>query len=264
MRNREVLLLLTMRGALLLASCAGGQEAAIASPTNPPEEVSSQRPLPQKEEPPEEAPPPAKEPETAIPAAEPSFSIDLTSAAQGGLILLRVQNLPEGILPTATTTLDFTPTFYADGEGGARAILPVRSRTAVGSYQVTVSAAGAQQSFTLSVTDAGFHVEYIEMEQTIADSWEGEFIRPVQQETPKVSSDYGDTRYVNGQLSGRHGGIDFPAPLGTQVSATNSGRVAFAGFMQQTGYTVCIEHGMGLKSWYFHMNSVSCATGDRV
>lgn len=290
MRNRKMLLLLSIIGALLLASCAGGQEAALASPTNPPEEVSSQRPLPEKEESPEEAPPPEKEPETAIPAAEPSFSIDLTSAAQGGLILLRVQNLPEGTLPTATTTLDFTPTFYADGEGGARAMLPVRSRTAVGSYQVTVSAAGAQQSFALSVTDAGFHVEYIEMEQTIADStlnnsaaadefealyqrmksgvdavyWEGEFIRPVQQETPKVSSDYGDTRYVNGQLSGRHGGIDFPAPLGTQVSATNSGRVAFAGYMQQTGYTVCIEHGMGLKSWYFHMNSVSCTTGDRV
>lgn len=279
--------------ALLLCGCL--QQTSPAGNTVPPDEVSSQVPLPQPaEETPTETPElPQEQPEESEPSAPSagiSFSADTITAAQGGLVILRAENLPEGVLPQAVTTMDYTPAFFAGEAGEAAALLPIRSRTQSGSYTVTVSAAGEQQSFTITVTDAGFHVEYIEMEQTIADStlnnsaaanafeelyqqmksgvdavyWNGEFIKPLVQETPRVSSDYGDTRYVNGSLSGRHGGVDFPAPLGTTVMATNNGQVAFAGFMQQTGNTVCIEHGMGLKSWYFHMNSLSCSTGDMV
>ena len=46
--------------------------------------------------------------------------------------------------------------------------------------------------------------------------------------------------------------------------ATNHGRVLFADYMIGTGNTVIIEHGYGLKSWYYHMVSLNTKTGDMV
>ena len=38
----------------------------------------------------------------------------------------------------------------------------------------------------------------------------------------------------------------------------------FADFVALTGNTVCIEHGLGLKSWYYHMNSLNVTEGETV
>ena len=38
----------------------------------------------------------------------------------------------------------------------------------------------------------------------------------------------------------------------------------FAGYLQLTGNTVLIEHGYGLKSWYYHMDSLDVSTGQMV
>jgi murein DD-endopeptidase MepM/ murein hydrolase activator NlpD len=40
--------------------------------------------------------------------------------------------------------------------------------------------------------------------------------------------------------------------------------VLFAGNLQLTGGTIVIEHGYGLKSWYYHMNSIDVKAGDIV
>ena len=62
----------------------------------------------------------------------------------------------------------------------------------------------------------------------------------------------------------QHAGIDYPAPEGTQVWAPNNGRVLYAGFLQLTGNTICIEHGFGLKSWYYHLSAVEVEAGQMV
>ncbi|WP_343281823.1 M23 family metallopeptidase, partial [Ligaoa zhengdingensis] len=59
-------------------------------------------------------------------------------------------------------------------------------------------------------------------------------------------------------------GIDIAAAAGTPVAAAGSGRVLFADFIQLTGNTVIIEHGFGVKSWYYHMQSLDVAEGDMV
>ena len=35
----------------------------------------------------------------------------------------------------------------------------------------------------------------------------------------------------------------------------------YAGYLDYSGYTVVIEHGWGLKSWYAHMSKVSTEVG---
>ena len=40
--------------------------------------------------------------------------------------------------------------------------------------------------------------------------------------------------------------------------------MVYAGFLQMTGNTVVIEHGGGLKSYFFHLDSLACKQGDIV
>lgn len=52
--------------------------------------------------------------------------------------------------------------------------------------------------------------------------------------------------------------------LGDAVWAPGRGKVVYAGFLQMTGNTVVIEHGGGLKSYFFHLDSLACKQGDIV
>jgi len=52
--------------------------------------------------------------------------------------------------------------------------------------------------------------------------------------------------------------------LGTPVKAPAAGRVVFAQYLLNTGNTVAIEHGAGLKTFYFHMDSLAVAEGETV
>ena len=76
---------------------------------------------------------------------------------------------------------------------------------------------------------------------------------------------YGKRRYVNGApTSYRHNGLDIGHDLGVPVMASNTGRVLIADYLIGTGNTVVIEHGFGLKTWYYHMDELNVKTGDMV
>ncbi len=93
--------------------------------------------------------------------------------------------------------------------------------------------------------------------------WEGKFIKPVEEK--RISSTFGQERYVNNaKTPTRHAGIDYAAPEGTLVYATNNGRIEFSEFLQLTGNTIVIDHGLGIKSYHFHMSSLEVKTGDIV
>jgi len=94
--------------------------------------------------------------------------------------------------------------------------------------------------------------------------WRGDFIMPV--EGGRVREyDFGKRRYVNGSpTSYRHNGLDIGHDEGVPVMASNSGRVLIAEYLIQTGNTVIIEHGFGLKTWYYHMSELNVKTGDMV
>ena len=91
--------------------------------------------------------------------------------------------------------------------------------------------------------------------------WEGEFIFPVEGE---ISGRFGVRRILNGQPRSPHSGEDFSAPEGTDVKATNTGRVVLIGDFFFTGKSVIIDHGLGCFSMYFHLHQIEVKTGDLV
>jgi murein DD-endopeptidase MepM/ murein hydrolase activator NlpD len=54
-----------------------------------------------------------------------------------------------------------------------------------------------------------------------------------------------------------HTGIDFAAPVGTEVNATGSGRVVFAGTIRGYGLTVDMDHGGGVVTRYAHLSEIA-------
>ena len=113
------------------------------------------------------------------------------------------------------------------------------------------------------------NIEYanvVKPARTISDPdklWEGEFIMPV---SGRLTTDFAEIRYNNNKLSSsRHSGLDLAAPSGTTVQAPNNGKVTLAAAgLLSTGNTIVIDHGMGLFTSYYHLNTMNVKVGDSV
>lgn len=93
--------------------------------------------------------------------------------------------------------------------------------------------------------------------------WEGNFIMPVFD--ARISSYFGDMRFVNdATVPTRHVGIDYAIECGTDVMASNGGEVIVSYNLIMIGNTVVIDHGLGLKTYYEHMQDLNVEVGDIV
>ncbi|VAW41231.1 hypothetical protein MNBD_CHLOROFLEXI01-2326, partial [hydrothermal vent metagenome] len=94
--------------------------------------------------------------------------------------------------------------------------------------------------------------------------WDGPFQLPISSYL-EVSSPFGARRsYNGGPYRSYHEGIDFAAYGGTAVMAPAAGTVIVAELLYVRGYAVIIDHGLGIYSGFYHMSSLSVASGDVV
>ena len=68
----------------------------------------------------------------------------------------------------------------------------------------------------------------------------------------------------SGAPSWRHAGIDLPAKRGTSVIAPAAGVVVDVGDYVLSGRTVLVDHGQGVVSAYFHLDTTTVSKGDVV
>jgi murein DD-endopeptidase MepM/ murein hydrolase activator NlpD len=62
-----------------------------------------------------------------------------------------------------------------------------------------------------------------------------------------------------------HTGIDFPAPIGTEVMATGSGQVIKKGYIKNGyGKYLIIDHGYNYATLYAHLDNIKVSLGDDV
>ncbi|MDD2494821.1 MAG: M23 family metallopeptidase [Tissierellia bacterium] len=92
--------------------------------------------------------------------------------------------------------------------------------------------------------------------------WSGQFIMPVE---GRLTTDFAEIRYVNNVYSSRHSGIDIAAPTGTEIRCPNNGKVVLAiNGLLSSGNTVVIDHGLGLFTSYYHLDSILVKEGEVV
>ena len=75
---------------------------------------------------------------------------------------------------------------------------------------------------------------------------------------------FGARRIINGEPRNPHTGRDYSAGRGTAVKATAGGEVVLAEHHFFAGKSVFIDHGDGLISMYFHLDSIEVEKGQRV
>ncbi len=92
--------------------------------------------------------------------------------------------------------------------------------------------------------------------------WDVPFLRPVPQEAS--ASSFGSRRVINGTPRAPHTGTDLSAPMGTEVVASNHGRVVLVGNFFFAGGSVVLDHGGGLYTMYFHLSEFKVEQGNVV
>ncbi len=91
--------------------------------------------------------------------------------------------------------------------------------------------------------------------------WEGAFVPPVSAE---ISSPFGYRRVINGTPRAPHTGTDLRVPTGTEVRASNHGKVVLLGDFFFSGRSVILDHGAGLYTMYFHLSEFRVEEGATV
>lgn len=216
--------------------------------------------------------------------------ISATETVPGELIVLKLKYINPDETIDIETDLDFKPNIFKYNDE-CIILLPVsyyHKQNAVYSFKVKIG--DDSFSYAIEVKEKEFTVQQLTIDTKIAAEtrndksaqevkekidplrpvcddiayWEGDFIMPV--EGGRVREyDFGKRRHVNGSpTSYRHNGLDIGHDLGVPVMASNSGRILIADYMIGTGNTVIIEHGFGLKTWYYHMDELNVKTGDMI
>ena len=225
----------------------------------------------------------------------PGNTLRLSSpgAAQGGLLemtLLGNSPLNDDQIHWAGNPV---PTWTV-GEHTLHALLGVDLERAPGTYELEVSAKSANGEAAgckaaVSVRDGHFVVEKLHVagqfvdlspeDQQRADKesaklheivaqitpdrlWQGSFRMPLA--GVHNGHNFGTRRVLNGEPRSPHTGLDMPAPAGTRVYAPQRGRVVLAENLFFSGNTIVLDHGLGVYTFYGHLQSINVAVGDVV
>lgn len=228
---------------------------------------------------------------TAGPAPALSVTITPASPRPGDVVLLHVSGAP----PDLDGTWGGVPLRVFRVADGAAALVgvdldapvgpvawaltrpgPTGGGVAVRAGRVTIRPRAFEtQRLTLppgqvdldAATLARVKTEQAEFRVALGDSaaerlWRGAFRVPVEGGRP--TGGFGLRRLLNGQSRSPHAGFDWAAPSGTPVVATNAGRVVLVAEHFFAGRLVVLDHGLGLSSYYFHLDETRVAAGERV
>ena len=90
-------------------------------------------------------------------------------------------------------------------------------------------------------------------------------IQPVSnRDLTRIASGFGLRMHPIYKIVKMHKGMDFTAPIGTEIYATGDGIVERVGWVGGYGKTIMINHGFGYKTRYAHCSKYKCRKGQKV
>jgi hypothetical protein len=210
----------------------------------------------------------------------------------GDVAWVLVKDVPDNA--TVEGSVDGRPLTFFPYAGGHAALfgIDLDMKPGAHAWRVGVIETGREprsSQGTVKVVRRDFHVERLTVPNTMVDldpeterravaegkqlatlyrtitperMWRGRFTNPIGTTAP--GKGFGARRIINGQPRSPHSGTDWAAPTGTPVVAVNAGKVALVGEFFFPGRLVIVDHGLGLYTAYFHLDSIAVAEGDRV
>jgi len=218
----------------------------------------------------------------------PLIGIRNLTPQQGDLLIIQITNLPKD--SQISIEGHFKPSALLQTEHQARFYLPLAYKETAQVYPLIITINEQRFEYELDVQTYAFKEVHFTVASTVVSStvgnndavlqyreviyptyetfetqeyWAGNFIEPLKD--ARISSSFGEMRYVNkATVPSRHAGIDYAIGCGTEVVASNAGKIEVAQFLTMIGNTIVIDHGLGLKTYYEHMQDLSVEAGEVV
>ncbi len=219
---------------------------------------------------------------------EPNIQLPDLTSYQGGILYFQIDNAP--LNSEVSVISDFSESNIYQSENTISFYIPMWYAAKVKQYPLTIKLnentydymidlqayefrelhfSVPASTVTSTVGDPNATPQYKEVIYPTYESaidqvyWQGNFIMPVLD--AKITSYFGDMRFVNNATTAtRHAGIDYAIDCKTDVVAANGGEVIVSQALIITGNTIVIDHGLGLKTYYEHMDDLSVSVGDIV
>lgn len=222
------------------------------------------------------------------------FFIGLPSILPGEFVAIAAYNVSDvsKISFKSEPEIGFVPTFYQDGDR-AIALVPIDVNLEHKAYVFTLSYGATQQEINLKIDDKTFLKRNHKVSEIIAKNTRSEAaLNEFNEKFEEICATSETTRYFSGPfidmntdptlmapiMAGfgvyrtitstnetyRSTGVDFSMAAGTAIPACNNGKVVYTGITTHGGRMVVIDHGLGLKTWYMHLNEIKVAVGDIV
>ncbi|NLD72845.1 MAG: M23 family metallopeptidase [Chloroflexi bacterium] len=277
----------------VLASSGCARIAALEHPTATPLPTATLRPtftpLPSATPTPAASPTPSVTPTPTLPPLAAELALE-PQLAQGGTALLRVtSNVPA----TASGTVGDRDLGFVSRDGLEHmALIGVDAIAGLNRLPVAVTlATDAGETLALDtalqVVAGEFETEYLVfepetdalLEPSISQPefarvaevyagfapeirWEGPVVWPLPE--PYVTSAFGTRRQYGDRFASYHAGIDLRAWTGTPLVAAANGVVVLAEALQVRGNAVILDHGAGVFTGYFHLDTIGVEVGQEV
>ena len=216
------------------------------------------------------------------------FTLSRDHIIQGGTMALQGYGIHGEVKARVVETGDVVPVFV-DERGQAKGLVSTTFRISPGDYTCKVEWEGGEETFPFTVEPVEYAVQHLTISSSTVSSSVGssgamEKYNRMMEETAKVwtpvryyddaftkplegriTSEFGLYRYTNGSANpSRHVGIDIAADEGTPIPSAASGQVLVADWFDATGYSVVLDHGFGVRTYYYHLSALDCEEGQMV
>ena len=200
---------------------------------------------------------------------------------QGCIVGLRISGMTGDAAPTVETDLGNVQCVRA--ADGWRAYIPAAYNASSGGHEVNITVNGETITRSIIVLPKDFGTADAEPEPDASEAantqfrnavwglyeaparekmWQGGFVNPVESYTTLV--DYGQVRVVNGRQSSRSNSTKLYTIPGEPCRAPANGVVVLAAELALTGNTVVIDHGCGMRSYLYGLQTLSVSAGQTV
>lgn len=212
-----------------------------------------------------------------------SADIELSAerVEQGGVIGVAISGMTGDTAPTIETDLGNVQCVRSTS--GWRAYIPAAYNASAGGHEVIITVNGEPQSRTITVIPKDFGTVDTDPEANVSDAantefrnavwplyeqpareklWSGGFVSPAENSMTLVG--FGQVKVVNGKQGNKSNSTKLYTIPGEPVRAPANGVVVLARNLALTGNTVVIDHGCGLRSYLYGIQTLSVSEGQTV
>lgn len=210
----------------------------------------------------------------------PQVELSRERASQGDIVAVLITGIlaGEGADTPPTAETDLGTVDFRQVQGGWMGYIPVTYNAEGGEHTIALTSGGQALSATLTVMQKnpstaetvptedppGADTEYQNAIWPLYTAgkqeklWSGMFAAP---STNGAAIPFGTRLTAAGQSAGRSTGIRYYSTPDVGVTAPQAGVVVYAGNLLLSGGTVVIDHGCGVKSYLFGLETVTAQSG---